>query len=136
MIFIDTSAVVALCYHRDALHRRAVADLGKLARKPILLLDSVLTESFFFLKSPALRSRLQDLAVELPLPTWSPVAPYFYRAEVFAWLKRYAEHEPDWTDGAIIVSCTCRKTARVWTYDSEFRKIWRLPNGSAVPMAV
>lgn len=52
---------------------------------------------------------------------------------VFEWLRRYAEREPDWTDGCLVVSAT--REQRVWTYDDEFRSVWRRLDGSRVPLA-
>jgi len=58
------------------------------------------------------------------------------RLEVFRWLARYAEHEPDWADGYLAVVSERKKDARVWTYDRAFRTTWRRPRGTRIPLAV
>ena len=55
---------------------------------------------------------------------------------MFDWLARHADHEPDWADGCLAVLSGLDTTARVWTYDSEFRTIWRRPDGTVIPLAV
>jgi len=56
--------------------------------------------------------------------------------EVFDWLRQYADHEPDWADGYLATLCGRDRKCKVWTYDIEFRTIWRRPDGSPIPMAV
>lgn len=55
---------------------------------------------------------------------------------MFEWLTKYAEREPDWADACLAVLSGRDSKLKVWTYDSEFRTIWRRPDGSAIPMAV
>jgi hypothetical protein len=55
---------------------------------------------------------------------------------VFDWMEKYADHEPDWTDGCLAVLCGRDRSLKVWTCDTEFRSIWRRPDGSTVPLAV
>ncbi len=61
-------------------------------------------------------------SVEPDPPWWS---------EAFAWSHRYADQSPDFGD-AMPVLLAQRAGARLWTYDSELEKIWRLPNGRKV----
>ena len=56
--------------------------------------------------------------------------------EVFDWLLRYQDHEPDWADGYLAVVSAKEKGSRLWTYDGEFRTTWRRPDGTRVPLAV
>ena len=56
--------------------------------------------------------------------------------DVLNWLARYADQEPDWADGCLAVLCGRDERLKVWTYDREFRTIWRRPDGTAIPMAV
>jgi predicted nucleic acid-binding protein len=65
------------------------------------------------------------VTVELEPPWWK---------EVFDWLDRYAEHEPDFADAQLAVISGRNRTDRVWTYDREFRDIWRRPDGSKIPV--
>ncbi|MBV9946076.1 MAG: type II toxin-antitoxin system VapC family toxin [Myxococcales bacterium] len=130
MILLDTNVLVALVLPRDRLHERAARDLERLARRELRVLASVLTEACFLLGERAQRDRLSGLlgairarpAVE---PAWQAV---------FEWLARSAEHEPDWADGCLVLSAS--REQRVWTYDDEFRSVWRRLDGSRVPLAV
>ena len=56
--------------------------------------------------------------------------------EVFDWLAKYADQEPDWADGCLAVLSGRHKDLRIWTYDREFRTTWRRPDGTAIPLAV
>jgi hypothetical protein len=56
------------------------------------------------------------------------------RVEVFEWLDRYADHEPDWADGYLAVISGHERRWKVWTYDREFRDVWRRPNGTRIPL--
>jgi predicted nucleic acid-binding protein len=130
MILVDTNVLVALVLPKDPLHARAKADLKRLVRQEIRVLDGVMTETCFFLCKRAQRERLEELLFALRArqqsdPSW---------VSVFAWLSRYAEHEPDWVDAALVSSSN--RDQRVWTYDGEFQSIWRRMDGSRVPLAV
>ncbi len=52
------------------------------------------------------------------------------------WMDQYAEHEPDFADAALIDIADQSPQMAIWTYDREFRNIWRRPNGSKIPLAV
>jgi hypothetical protein len=56
--------------------------------------------------------------------------------EVLDWLERYRDHDPDWADGYLAVVSGRERRAKVWTFDREFRTIWRRPDGKAIPLAV
>jgi len=136
MILIDTGPLVALCDPRDALNRSALKHLKALAKSPFVICDPVLTEACFHLPAPSQRKRLQRVldAVEAEPPPIDDVSSL--RDEVFEWLLKYREHNPDWTDGYLAVLSGRDRAYKVWTYDVEFRTIWRRPNGSPIPMAV
>ena len=82
------------------------------------------------------RERLRRLLVELPVrPVAVPdEAPVW--EDALLWMRRYAEHEPDWADAYLAALSGRERRARVWTYDSEFRTTWRRLDGGRVPMAV
>lgn len=129
MILVDTNVLVALVLRKDRLHRRAVRDLETLVRDDIGVMPSVVCEACFLLPSPEQRARVRDLlstlrATVVNEPAW---------ADVFAWLARYADHEPDWVDGCLVT--LAERNRRVWTYDAEFRAVWRRRDGSPVPLA-
>jgi predicted nucleic acid-binding protein len=90
------------------------------------VISVVLSETCFLLEQSHLRKRLRLLlerlsvrALELEEPWWG---------DVFDWLARYADHEPDLCDAMLAVLAS-RNKSQIWTYDSEFRKLWRAPDG-------
>lgn len=136
MILIDTTPLVALCDPRDALHDRAIGDLDRLGQRALVVCGSVLSEACFLLERPVQRKRLSRLLTELHVGALPVGEDRAVRARVFAWLDRYAEHEPDWADAIQVVTCSIEARAKVWTYDEEFRTTWRREDGSRVPLAV
>ena len=136
MILIDTTPLVALSDPRDGLHAKALADLDRIAKRGIVLCEPVLTEACFLLGRQVQRARLERLVVELGMTPLAIEDVAELRLEVFRWLARYAEHQPDWADGYLAVVSERQKDARVWTYDAEFRTTWRRPSGKRIPLAV
>src|SRR5207253_2556621 len=133
VILLDTNVLVALTDPRERLHRRAARDLRRLARSPLGVPLPVLTEACFLLPRAHHRARLRDLLQALsagPCPIADDAG---LRNDIFAWLVGYADHEPDWADGYLAVVCGRERRFKVWTYDREFRTIWRRPDGSRIP---
>ncbi len=133
MIIVDTNVLVALADEQDRLHRTAKRDLKRLRAKELAVTSAVLAECLFLLPAPYLRRRVAFLleqlavvAIELSPPWWS---------EVFEWLDRYAEHEPDLADAQLAALSSRDAAHRVWTYDGEFQSIWRRSDGSRIPLA-
>jgi hypothetical protein len=56
--------------------------------------------------------------------------------DVLDWLARYAEHAPDFADGYLAVVSGVERRWKVWTYEREFRTIWRRTDGTWIPLAV
>lgn len=136
MILLDTTPLVALCDPRDALHTTALEDLDRVARRPMFVCAPILTEACFLLAHPIQRKRLDRLLVELAVrPVLIEDETRLWR-DVFAWLQKYAEHDPDWADGTLAVVSGLERKAKVWTYDREFRTTWRRPDGTQIPLAV
>lgn len=136
MILIDTNVLVALSNPRDRLNRRARSDLRRLVSQPMMLTQEVLTEALALVASQAGRPRLRGVIEALdfqPCPT--SAHPQFW-TEVFSWLEKYADHDPDWTDGVLVILAGRLRNCRLWTYDREFARIWRLPGGLRIPMAL
>ena len=96
--------------------------------------EPVLTEACFLLTHGVQRARLERLLVELRVQPYAPDDAAALWPEVFAWLSRYAEHDPDWADAYLAVVSQREPRARVWTYDREFRVLWRRPDGTKVPV--
>jgi predicted nucleic acid-binding protein len=136
MILIDTTALVALCDPRDSLNKAALKHLKVLARSQFAICEPVLAEVCFHLSTSSQRSRLQGTLEALDVSPASVGDPESLWTDVFNWLNKYADHEPDWADGYLAVLCGRDRKHKVWTYDAEFRTIWRRPDGSAIPMAV
>jgi predicted nucleic acid-binding protein len=136
MILVDTGPLVALSDPRDRQHTAAAAHLKKLADRRFVTCDAVLVEACFHLPRAPQRRRLRALLETFQVGQSAHALEEGFRDAVFDWLARYADHEPDWADGCLAVLSGLDKTARVWTYDGEFRTTWRRPNGSAIPMAV
>lgn len=134
MILIDTTPLVALCDPRDSLHAKAIAALDRVAKRPIVLCEAVLTEACFLLSHAMQRARLERIVVEIGMAPLAIQDEADLRLDVFRWLARYAEHQPDWADGYLAVVSERKKDARVWTYDQEFRTTWRRPNGTRIPL--
>jgi predicted nucleic acid-binding protein len=133
---VDTRPLVALCDTRDRLHAPACKDLDRLARRPLVVCDAVLTEAFFLLPGKATRSRLERLFGELGLRPLVLQDEAQFRSDAFGWMARYADQQPDWADACLAVVSQREKRARVWTYDSEFRTTWRRPDGTRIALAV
>jgi len=74
-----------------------------------------------------MRLHVQSVVIEDTQSLWN---------EIFDWLAKYREHEPDWADGYLAVLCSRNRKYKVWTYDIEFRTLWRRTNGSAIPLAI
>ncbi|MGO9838008.1 MAG: type II toxin-antitoxin system VapC family toxin [Polyangiaceae bacterium] len=136
MILIDTTPLVALCDPHDGLHSKALADLDRVAKRGVILCEPVLTEACFLLSHPTQRARLERVIVEIRMMPLAVEDEMELRLEVFRWLARYAEHEPDWADGYLAVVSERQREARVWTYDREFRTTWRRPRGTRISLAV
>jgi predicted nucleic acid-binding protein len=136
MILVDTSALVALCDPRDALNAAAVKHLKSLAKSQLALCEPVLVEACFHLATPSQRNRLYLTIENLGILPFVPDDVRSLWQEVFDWLSKYADHDPDWADAYLAVLSGRERKHKVWTYDREFRTIWRRPDGSAIPMAV
>jgi predicted nucleic acid-binding protein len=131
---IDTNVLVALTDERDDLTGRATRDLKRLRRGPFASTGTVLAETYYLLPSAYLRRRLRLLLERLNVTIAE--LPGDTGEGVFDWMERYEEHDPDLTDASLIALCAVHASWRVWTYDREFRTVWRLLDGSRVPAAV
>jgi predicted nucleic acid-binding protein len=136
VILLDTAPVVALCDPRDRLNRRALRDLDQLAREQLVLCGPVLTEVCFLLPRLAQRERLRRFLGDFAVIPYRSDDETGLWIEVFDWLMRYQEHDPDWADAYLAVVSAKERRGRVWTYDGEFRTTWRHPDGTRIPMAV
>jgi predicted nucleic acid-binding protein len=121
---------------RDGLHAKAIKDLDRIARQPMGVTAPVLTEAAFLLEHPIQRQRLSRLIDALDVRPVEIGDESSSWAAAFEWLDRYADHRPDWSDAHLAVLSGIDRTAKVWTYDAEFRTTWRRPDGTRIPLAV
>ena len=135
MILVDSNVLIGLADPRDRLNARAVADVKRLCGQELLLVAPVVTEVCFLLPDSHLRRRVRDLVHDLRMRPLTFPDEGRVRTEVFTWLERYAEHEPDWVDGYLAVACGREKRFKVWTYDRDFRALWRRPDDTRIPLA-
>lgn len=135
MILLDTNVVVALLDPRESLHARARKDLARLEKRPLVLIPAVLTESLFHLDARHSRSALRAWLTDARVGMLALIEHEAQHAVVLDWLLRYADHTPDYADGCLAVLSGLLPKAKVWTYDAEFRTIWRRPDGSRIPLA-
>jgi predicted nucleic acid-binding protein len=136
VILIDTGPLVALCDGRDAKHRTAIRHLESLADDEFAVCDAVLTEVAFHLPHLAQRQRLRALLNELAMQPLPATQEREFREEIFGWLAKYADQEPDWADANLAVLSGRDAALKIWTYDREFRTTWRRPNGTMIPLAM
>jgi|SRR5688572_5021097 len=135
MTIIDTGPLVALCDPRDSYHRSALKHLVRLAPGGLGVCEAVVIESCFHLPHRSQRQRMRAVLDEIDVEPLATHGADFW-VDVWAWLLKYADHEPDWADGCIAVLCGREDRLKVWTYDAEFRTTWRKPDGRTIPMAV
>jgi predicted nucleic acid-binding protein len=136
VILVDTGPLVALCDTRDALNGAAVRHLQGLARQPLVACLPVLTEACALLPYAVQRRRLRRFLTDFAVLPYRVEDEQALWLEVLEWLDRYKDHEPDWTDGYLAVVAGRERRARVWTFDREFRTIWRKPDGRPIPLAI
>ena len=136
MILIDTTPLVALCDPRDGLHKTALGHLKHLARSQFAVSEPVLSEACFHLSAPSQRQRLRRTLDDLEVEPASVSDDGSLWQEVFDWLNKYADHQPDWADGYLAVLCSRDRSYKLWTYDIEFRTTLRRRDGSMIPMAI
>lgn len=136
MIIVDTGPLVAITDPHDRLHATAARHLKRLANLQLVTCDAVLVEACFHLPGAAQRSRLRAIIETFSIGYSAQPLETGFRDLVFEWLSKYADHEPDWADGCLAVLSGLDRTARVWSYDSEFRTTWRRPDGTVIPLAV
>lgn len=136
MILLDANPLIALADVRDHLHEQVESDLAELGKEDLYLPGPVLSEVLFVLRHDAHRVRIHQFIDDLGIRPWVSNDEQSLWPQVFAWLRRYADHSPDWADGYLAVISQLEPGFKIWTYDEEFRTIWRRPNGTKIPMVV
>jgi predicted nucleic acid-binding protein len=89
VILLDTTPLVALCDPRDGLNRRALRDLDRLAREPLVLCEPALTETCFLMPRRPQRERLRRVLTEFPVAVYQSADEHRLSMDVFEWLLDY-----------------------------------------------
>ncbi len=134
-VLVDTGPLVALCDERDPLHPRALRELSAI-KAPLSVSLPVLTEALFLLGDGRLRARLGALFERGAVSLDGPDDPETLLARCWKWLARFAEHRPDFTDAFLVNWAAGDSALAVWTFDREFRDVWRSPSGKRIRLAV
>jgi predicted nucleic acid-binding protein len=135
VILLDTGPLVALSDPTDSLNSTARRQLERVARESLVACLPVLTEACALLPYAVQRRRLRRFLTDFAVVPYRAEDEHALWLEVLDWLERYCDHEPDWTDGYLAVLSGRESGARVWTFDREFRTIWRRPDGKPIPLA-
>ncbi len=136
MILLDAGPLVALCDPGDSLNATAVRQLQRLGRRPLVAGLPVLTEACALLPYAVQRRRLRRFLSDFGVTPHRVEDEHVLWLEILDWMERYRDHDPDFADGYLAVMSGRETRARVWTFDREFRAIWRRPNGTAIPLAI
>lgn len=131
-VLVDTNVFIALVNSRDSLHTRVVNDLKKLSRCRLTTTGAVLSEATFALPRDDQRARLSAFLDRLAIAAVTYDSELDTRRRVFAWMARYAEHCPDYADAELCVLAGQKAGTRIWTYDSEFKSVWRTEKGRSL----
>lgn len=134
MILVDSGPLIALLDERDRLNRRAIRELKGVKARELYTCSAVLTEVTFALPSRHHRRRLRAFLEKFNLRPASVAGEEVLWPEVLDWLDRYADHDPDWADAWLAVLCQHEQRFRVWTFDREFRSVWRRSDGSPISL--
>jgi predicted nucleic acid-binding protein len=133
-VLVDTGPLVALCDERDSLHARARRELDALKGTLCVGLP-VLTEAHYLLPDRRLRLRLQAFFTRELMRAEAPERSEAVTARSLEWLRRYADHAPDFTDAFLVCWAEADAAASVWTFDREFVTTWRTLSGKRVKLA-
>jgi predicted nucleic acid-binding protein len=133
-VLVDTGPLVGLLDDKDPHHSQAREELAKL-KGPFLVGLPVLCEALHFLTAKRHRAALAlgfDKGLFQVLVDDGPGL----TSRTLKWLEHFAEHDPDFTDGHLVSWAERDAGLAVWTFDSEFRTVWRTLKGKKVRLAV
>ncbi len=134
VILTDSSVLVALCDKTDPLARRAVEQLRSLNARRLRITPPVLTETWHLLQGAWLRRILIEWLIGIGTRVACPVEERGAIDDVWRWLEKYEDHEPDFTDAYLVIA-SADKRSSIWTFDTEFVHVWRHLDGSRVRLA-
>jgi len=131
MILVDSSVLVALCDRTDRLADSALRQLRSLKERNLRVTLPVLTETWHLLEEPWLRKILIEFLRARAIQVSSPVEEQKSLPKVWQWLEKYQDHDPDFADAYLVIASADKKSS-IWTFDSEFSKLWRHLDGSRI----
>lgn len=135
MILLDTNVILALLSPEERERRRVLEQWSRIRKQRLVLVSPVVIEVTHFLHKAYQLSAFSELMDQIGveyLPSENVVA----WPDVVQWMMQYQQHEPDYADAHLVLLSAAIDKAKVWTNDSEFRTIWRRPDGSPVPLAI
>ena len=124
-LLVDTGFLVALYIRGDTLHDEAVAYLRG-HRAALLTVAPVLVETCFFLDVRAKVELLKWVerggleVCEVPVSAFTAIANH---------LQKYADHDVDFADAALVWLANARGVRRILTVDETDFSLFRLKNG-------
>jgi len=131
-VLVDTGVLVAVFNRSDPKHTAAAAWLAR-NRAPLLTVESVLSETAFFLPA-RLRAALAELAEQGVLKVHSPDAAGHARmAELFG---KYADQDPDWADLALVWLAETTGVNQIATLDVADFSVYRINGRRRFEMAL
>lgn len=131
-VLIDTGVLVAVFNRSDPQHKAAAAWLAR-NRAPLLTVESVLSETAFFLPA-RMRAALAGLVVRGVLEVHSPDAAGHARmAELFV---KYADQDPDWADLALVWLAETTGVNQIATLDVADFSAYRIHGRRRFEMAL
>ena len=131
MILLDSSVLVALCDRDDSHAARAMQQLRSLKERNLRVTLPVLTETWHLLQEPWPRSILTEWLRARAVQIASTVEDQQTLSHIWQWLEKYADHDPDFADAHLVFAAADKKST-IWTYDTEFTRVWRHLDGSRI----
>ena len=131
-VLVDTGILVAVFNRSDPQHTAAAAWLSR-NRAPLLTVESVLSETAFYLPARR-RVALAELAARRVLTVHSPdTAGHARMAELFG---KYADQDPDWADLALVWLAETTGVNQIATLDVADFSVYRINGRRRFEMAL
>jgi len=125
-LLVDTGFLVALYIRGDTLHDDAVAYLRG-NRAALLTVAPVIVETCFFLDVPA-KVQLLDWVARGGMEVCD-IPPANAFPEIAIHLQKYADHDIDFADAALVWLANTRRVRRILTVDETDFSLFLLKNG-------
>jgi len=124
MLIVDTGFLVALYIRRDKLHSHALNFLQQ-NQQPLITAASVIVESCYFLDAKAKVALLNWVELGGIKVVDVPVTAY---GEIAQSIKKYADHDIDFTDATLIWLANKYNQKQILTVDKNDFSAFRLKN--------